>query len=196
MNIIKILIVILFLTVTHNGFSQTYNYDILYKNERHGFLKVTYVKEDSNILKVFVRSEVKIKVISNIDFSYTIQSVFQNNELQNSSVVSFVNGKLHSKSKTEKIEDLYLITKDGDKSEFDKKIRYSGSLLYIKEPVNYKEMYSETDGLKKPIKQIQVHNYQIINPKTGKSNNYYYEEGILKKAEINDALLSFKVVKI
>ena len=195
MNIIKKITAILLLTVTFNGFSQTYNYDVFYKNVKHGFLTVTYVNEDSDILKVFIRSEVKIKVISKIDFLYTIQSVFQKEQLLNSSVVSYINGNLHSKSNTLKDKKKYLITINGHKYEFDKEILYSGSLLYIKEPVNYNEIYSETDGLKKSIKQTEPNIYQIINPKTGKSNKYYYETGILKKAEINDALLSFKIVK-
>ena len=112
-----------------------------------------------------------------------------------SSVTTFVNGKIHSTSKTEKIGNYYTITKNGHTSKYLNEIAFSGALLYYREPKGLTNIYSEFDNLEKPIKNIGINEYQITNPKNGYLSEYKYKNGVLVSTTNHHTLLTFKLTK-
>ena len=175
--------------------SQNLNYKISTKNTPVGNLTVTKTEND-NVLQIEVISEVNIKVFIKVNLKYKLNCTYKNNELLFSSVTTYVNGKLHTTSKTEKNGEYYTITKDGHASKFMHKITYSGALLYFKEPKGVSTIYSEFHAIEKPMKAIGNHEYQITNPKNGLLSEYTYQNGTLETTMNHHSLMSFILTKI
>ncbi len=174
--------------------SQTLQYKITSNDSYIGNLKVTKTSIN-NTLQIEVISEVKVKLFISIDLKYKLNCTYKNNELLFSSVTTYVNGKIHSTSETEKIGDYYIITKNGHSSKFLGKIPFSGALLYYREPKRLTNIFSEFDNLKKPIKNIGINEYQITNPKNGHLSEYKYKNGVLVSTTNHHTLLTFKLTK-
>ncbi|MFK5981617.1 MAG: hypothetical protein QM499_01795 [Flavobacteriaceae bacterium] len=174
--------------------SQTLHYKIMSNNSYIGDLKVTKTS-NKDAFQIEVISEVKVKLFISIDLKYKLNCTYKNNELFYSSVTTYVNGKIHSTSKTEKIGDYYSITKNGHSSKFLDKIPFSGALLYYSEPKGLTNIFSEFDNLKKPIKNIGINEYQITNPKNGHLSEYKYKNGVLMSTTNHHTLLTFKLTK-
>ena len=176
--------------ITFSGHSQTLQYDI-FSNETHiGDLKV--VKASSkDIVQIEVTSEVHVKLFIEINLTYKLNCTYKNNKLWYSSVTTFVNGKVHSTSKTEKVGNYYTIVKNGHSSKFMDDIDFSGALLYFEEPKGIKQIFSEFDNIYKPINSIGSHEYQIVNPKNDYLSEYQYQNGILKSTTNHHKLLTF-----
>ena len=187
-------IIILFLLISSIGNSQTLHYKITSKDSYIGDLKVTKILSN-NTLQIEVISDIKIKLFISIDFKYKLNCTYKNNELLYGSVTTYVNGKIHSTSKTEKIGEYYTITKDGHSSKYLNKIAFSGALLYYYEPKGLTSIYSEFDNIDKPIKKIGVNEYQITNPKNGHLSEFLYKNGVLVSATNHHTLLTFKLTK-
>ena len=174
--------------------SQTLHYKITSSGNYIGDLKATKTSVN-NILQIEVISEVKVKLFISIDLKYKLNCTYKNNELLFSSVTTFVNGKIHSTSITEKIGNYYDITKNGHSSKFLDEIPFSGALLYYREPKGLTNIYSEFDNLEKPIKNIGINEYQITNPQNGYLSEFKYKNGILVSTTNHHTLLTFKLTK-
>lgn len=185
----------LFLLIATLSNSQTFDYTITSNNNYIGDLKVTKTVLNKNTFQIEAVSEVKVKIFIKINLKYNLNCTYKNNELLFSSVTTYVNGKIHSTSKTEKMGDYYTITKNGHSSKYLNKITFSGALLYYREPKGLLNIYSEFDNLEKPIKNTGINNYQIINPKDGHLSEYTYKNGILMSTTNHHILLTFKLTK-
>jgi len=189
----KIILIIFLLTVFISN-SQSLHYKITSNKSYIGNLKVTKtIKND--VLQIEALSEVRVKLFIPIGLKYKLSCRYKNNELQYSMVTTFVNGKIHSTSKTEKTGNYYTITKDGHSSKFLNSIAFSGALLYYFEPEGLAKIFSEFDNLEKPIKSIGTNQYQITNPKNGHLSEYKYKDGILESTTNHHTLLTFKLTK-
>jgi len=130
-----------------------------------------------------------------IDLKYKLNCTYKNDELLYSSVTTYVNGAIHSTSKTEKNGAYYTLTKNGHPSKYLNKITFSGALLYYHEPKGLTKIFSEFDNLDKPVKSIGINEYQITNPKNGYLSEYTYKNGILESSTNHHTLLTFKLTK-
>ena len=176
--------------------SQVYTYKIAHKDHKLGDLIVsrTKVKEKTTIS---VTSDVKVRLIVNIDLRYELISSYnQQGELTSSSVKTFVNKKLHSAIAIDKKDDAYQIINGEDVSVFSDSIAYSGAMLYLYEPVNFTNMFSEIDGYSIIIKKIKSEVYELIHRGESSGNKYVYKDGHLKQATIYHTLLNFTITKI
>ena len=131
--------------------------------------------------KIIVVSHVNAKIFISIDLNYKLTANYKNDELVFSSVSTFVNGKLHSTSITEKNKSDYSITKDGHLSKFFNDIYFSGAMLYWKEPQNVSTVYSEIDNIEKPIKKIEPSHYQLSESNNKRLSDYYYYDALLSE---------------
>lgn len=186
------LIIILFYQISN---AQINTYKISSNNSSVGNLAVTQTK-NNNLLQIEVISEVNIKVFIKVDIKYKLNCTYKDNELLFSSVTTYINGKLHTTSKTEKSGDYYTITNDGHASKFLHKITYSGALLYFTEPKGISTIYSEFHAIEKSIKPLGNHKYQITNPKNGQLSEYTYQNGILTTTINHHSLMPFTLTKI
>jgi hypothetical protein len=122
-----------------------------------------------------------------------LNCTYKENELLFSSVTTYVNGKVNSTLKTEKQDQFYEVTKNGRSSKYIDNIGMSGALSYYEEPLNMSTIYSDFYGYDKNLELIGPHVYKVTNPKNGQISEYYYEDGILKKAIIHHFLMTFKL---
>ncbi|AWV97088.1 DUF6134 family protein [Arcticibacterium luteifluviistationis] len=190
----KVLLVVVFLGMATALQAQTLLYDITSNNNSLGQITVTK-SHQNGLLKIDVISEVKVKVFVNIDLKYHLTANYKNGELLSSTVLTFVNGKQHSSSITEKTNENYSITKDGDLSKFFNDINYSGALLYWEEPKNISIVYSEIDNIEKPIKKVASGHYKLTDPKSKHSSDYFYKNGTLEKTVIQHTLMTFQLTR-
>jgi len=177
------------------GIAQSFRYKIKVRNNEIGILTVERVIKDDSIT-IEAQSDIQLHIFKTIDISYTLKSIYNENELIYSSVVTYVNGAIHSSCKTEKKGDIYMIHQDGKGSTYSKIIDYSAALMYFVEPINKNKVYSEFNSVIKDIKKPRNHTYELHDPKKGLKNTYYYKNGILLKTINHHNFTDFELVKI
>jgi len=192
---IKKLLFIVLLFNCFLGIAQTLKYNIKARNNDIGILIVERVIK-GNTTTIEAQSDVKIHVFKTIDISYTLKSIYNDNELIYSSVTSYVNGSIHSSCKTTKEGSIYTIHQDGESSDYTKIIDYSAAMMYFKEPINKNKVYSEFNSVIKDIKKVGEHVYELYDPEKGLTNTFYYENGILVKTINPHHFADFELIKI
>jgi len=190
----------IFIFFSFQLFSQTVVDSLQYKITTEngislGRLKVIQNKVD-DVIETNVTSRTKIKLFVTVDLTYNLYSIYKDKHLFHSLVSVYLNKRLHSKTKVDRIGDTYQIFKNGQKTYLNKVVIYSGSLLYFKEPLGLTQIFSEFDGLIKSIDKIGPHQYRITNPINGKTSIYEYQDGILKQIIIHHKLLNVKIERL
>lgn len=172
--------------------AQKIEYKITSKKKEIGLVTVSIVKS-----KTTTTYEVVSKVNLQFDFkySYKLNAIYEHDVLKSSSLITYMNGKLHTSVKTLKKGKYYEVTKNGKISTYKKVITYSEPIIYIKEPKDVYLIYSEFLGFDKSIKKINMHSYEMENPKNGNISTYQYENGILKAATIDFSIMTFTLNK-
>lgn len=189
-----IFILFAFILLTSQLNAQTLVYDITSSNNQLGQLSVTKTQE-KDLINIEMTSEVNAHLFISIDLKYRLTANYRNGSLIFSSVTTYLNGKLNSSSTTEKTGENYSVKKDGHLSKLYYPIFYSGVLLYLQEPINVSNVYSEFDNIKKPIEDLVHGIYQLDDPKSGHLSKYYYSNGRLMKATIGHSLMTFTLTK-
>ena len=123
-----------------------------------------------------------------------LHSVFKNTKLQNANVETFVNKKKHSDSEIDLKGKQYKICVDDKRSVRSDPIKFSGSMLYLHEPVNVSYVFSEIDGINKKITKVGDNCYELENPENGQISRYIYKDGILQKVSVQHTLFTFELV--
>jgi len=183
-------ILLTFLFISYLGYSQTLHYTISSKKKQLGTLKVEKSKKDS-IHQIEVFSNVNFRFFIKIALDYKLNCTYYDDELLRSSVTTYVNGKENSYLKTEKKDNYYEVTDDGETSKYYNSIGLSGALSYFKEPSNMSTIYSDFYGYDKNVEKIDTHSYKVTNPKNGQISEYFYKDGLLNKAIIHHFLMTF-----
>ncbi len=182
--------VFVLLFISYIGFSQTLQYTISSKKKQLGTLKVEKTKRDS-VHQIEVFSNVNFRFFIKIALDYKLKCTYFEDELLRSSVTTYVNGKENSFLKTEKKDNYYEVTDDGETSKYYNSIGLSGALSYFKEPYNMSTIYSDFYGYDKNIEKVEDHIYKVTNPKNGQISEYFYKDGFLNKAIIHHFLMTF-----
>jgi hypothetical protein len=149
-----------------------------------------------------VETKMQVKILVKQDISYSSKAVFSGGILQNSIARSYINQKLHHSVTTTWKGSLYeiLVTKKEKEKEKDtdvlkRKVSYSGTMLYFKEPVAVGRIYSEMSGQDNLLQKTGEHEYTLTDVKTNKKNKYWYRNGVLDHAFINHTLIDLELRK-
>jgi hypothetical protein len=129
-------------------------------------------------------SNVEVWIIFKIKAMYLQTSIYKNGILIESSLKTYKNDAVNSETSLTEDGDGYILNKDQILTQVDEKIEYSGSLLYFNEPKDVANMYLEISGEKAAIEALGDHEYSIMNPRSGKKNEYNYKNGVLQNAVI------------
>ena len=129
-------------------------------------------------------SEIEVWIIFKIKAKYIQTSVYKNGVLKESSLKTYKDGEVSSDTRITKKGDGYILKKGQIMSHIDEKIEYSGSLLYFNEPKDVTDMYLEISGEKATVEPLGDHEYSIMDPSSGKKNEYTYKNGVLQNAII------------
>lgn len=170
-----------------------WNYEVEIKNKIAGNVKVIREKEGRRKYKYQTHSFIKHQVIIPIKVIHDFQVTYENDLLKYAVVKIQVNGKEHTGTQTIYQGYKRWLFREGNKDEeIHKTIDYSSILLYFREPKGIDQAYSEEDGSFHTLERTAAHTYLKISPK-GRKNTYYYENGMLKHAEIDTKAIDFSI---
>lgn len=185
--------ILIFLIGSLSIAAQTNLYDIISKKDTLGVLKVSKLKKGEH-LEYNYHVDMKAKLLVNIHVQYTIKAIYDQNQLISASVDNVVNGKTHHSSDIEWVNTCYHInTKRNKYQQLNEKIIYSGIRLFFDEPSTIKKVFSEYTGHYGMIKNIEPNTYELTLH-NNKKNKYYYTNGELVKASINNSLIRFDLL--
>lgn len=190
-NLLLILTLPVFLFANENAEKTVYT--IITKNDTAGYLHVStweemdtvfysyYSDATTTLLKTFhVVSERICKYIDG-------QLIYSHSE-------NIVNGDLRDKAITAWKGSHYEIINGDEQSVEADIIDFSSLLLFFSEPQNIEKTYSELKakflGLNK-----EAENAYRIDTGWGRHSTYFYESGMLKRAEISIPLITFELIR-
>ena len=152
-----------------------------------GLLTVTeQVRGEDLIIEAI--TEVRVKIIFTYRVKYIQKSTYHRGELLKSSLLTYKKDKLNSSTYLIRNGDGYNMIKDGDSTFIPRPITYSGSLLYFHEPTDINDLYYEINGMKRPIKRMPSHTYQVTDPENGRESTFVYTDGILQTSSIEHGI--------
>jgi hypothetical protein len=145
--------------------------------------------------EILVHSEIKVKKLITVVISYSLHSSFQKKTLITNDIITFRNRMPQDIMSTRKRDDGYLFTKNSKETKV-KNFNFCESMMYFNEPIGHNEVYSEFDGVFKPIQRFKKEKrYDLTNPKNKNVSSYYYSDGILEKAVVEHALITLYLYK-
>lgn len=181
-----------------SGFAQTRSgLYAIYSDTREliGQLKVNSSQTDT-VTKISVVSQFSVQLVMRVNVKYVLSSVYHNNQLYSNSVITYRNNTVNSVAKTVRAGSQYQYKKDDDEWVYPKAITFAESLLYFNEPLDKESVYSEFDGVDKPIQKVKTGHYQVTNPVNGNISEYFYETGILDRALVHVSFLPLTIERI
>ncbi len=192
-----IVIVLLFFSSTiiaNNGSTTAYRIELA--GVKIGNL-YTNVQEVNGITTYQLASEVDVWLFIRIKISYKIIVKYDNEKMVESKVTSFANGDTYY-SNTIWNNDHYDIDCHTYKYDYTAQritpIKNSLIKLYFQEPVKEESLFSENYGVDTPISDLNDAVYQA--QVQGNKNKYFYEKGILTKAEMQSPIKNYLTKKI
>jgi len=181
-----------FLNTSSPAETKQLTFDVIHKQKSIGEISASKVI-DGDILyynsysKTTTHSVIKITIISETEVQMA------DGHLQWAEANISVRGRPYAHSFTQYCNGQCEMIKDGvDINYIDQPIHYVSTLLLFEEPLTEQISFSEIDGTFHPIKYLGNHTYEKIDAK-GRVNQYYYENGDLKRADIDAGLIKFTI---
>ena len=172
-----------FFTVAVKAQEKNLSYTIKRSGNKVGAMNLKEVQSGSKI-SLDLESEVKASFIFSFKARGIEKAVFDNGILVYSSIYQKLNGSEKINKQTKLVGKNYVVTNKGTEENLDHTaIYYNMICLYTHEPVKTKRIYSDKFQKYLNIEKIADYHYKINFP-DGNSNEYYYENGICTKIEV------------
>ena len=186
----KRLAIIGFILFAGLSFGRKDEYLVLSGDNRHlGNLTVTHTI-DKDVEEILVESQITIKKIFTLVISYTLHSTFIGRKLVSNKITTYNNNLVKDVMSTEKRPSGYWFTKNTKENKV-KDFTFCESMMYYNEPANCSEVYSEFDGVFKPLEYCKEdQHYELTNPLNNHVSKYFYKEGVLQKAIVKSTLMT------
>jgi hypothetical protein len=156
--------------------AQKLNYEVRMNNEAVGTMKA--VREGSGKIKYSIQSIISYKKLLKVDLDYSLEAFFEKQILKSSLAIQKTNGKEHTHSKTERIDNGYKIsTLKGNRQLNHNGIDWNLCRLYFAEPAGVNKIWSDTFCELLDLVPAGHHRYELRLP-DGKSSFYTYHKGI------------------
>ncbi|PST82541.1 hypothetical protein C7T94_07665 [Pedobacter yulinensis] len=166
-------------------------YRVMYNGSQIGTMQVAKtVSGDDLHLKMV--SKISTRLLFKINVNTTDLSHFSKGRLLSSSVVRTVNGKEKANKKTWLCGGGYRTIADEKAGVLRSPISYNMMLLYCKEPVNIKQVYSDNHQQFLDITRTGLHSYRIKLP-DGNYNDYYFENGVCSRVDVHHSMYSIRM---
>lgn len=162
----------------------------VYNIKRNGALiGKLYFNQDSEgeNISLKITSEINTRLIFRINVKTEDLAHFKGEKLISSAVSRMVNGNEREIRKTSLTNDGYQLQSGTKLASFKHQISSNMMLLYIKEPVDLKPLYSDHYQSFVDVKKIAVHKYRVNLP-DGNYNEYYFDNSVCKLITINHSL--------
>lgn len=140
-----------------------------------------------------MESEVNTRFIFNFKANVKEETIYDKGIMTWSSIYRKLNGNVKVDKKTRANGNTYTVYK-GNKTETlnNYPIRYNMLSVYISEPVNITNVYSDIFQQQIDIQKIADHHYRIKFP-DGNYNEYFYTDGVCSKIEIHHSLYNASI---
>jgi len=137
-----------------------------------------------------MESEVNTRFIFSFKAKAKEEAIYDNGIMTWSSIYRQMNGNVKADKKTKANGTAYTVFK-GSKTETvaNYPIRYNMLSVYIVEPLNVAQVYSDNFQKQVDIQKLAEHHYKIKFP-DGNYNEYFYTNGICSKVVVHHSLYS------
>lgn len=168
--------------------AQTYvrNFEAKASGDQVGKVKATKTV-DGNIIQYQVESEIKIKVLIPVNVIYKAQASYNEGVLMSSSASVYINGVLQNSVITEKSGSYYTIVEDQHTTKLYEEIKFSTAKMYFTKPVDQREVFSESEGIMKPMVKTSDDKYKVKDPENEDNITVY---GYSSDQGVNDIVIS------
>jgi hypothetical protein len=165
------------------------DYTIKKNGSKVGKMTVKEIKDGSKI-SLRLQSDIKTSFI----FTFTAKGIeeaqYDNGVLVYSSVYQKLNGSEKVNKQIRFVNDEYIISNNGKEEKLSNvKIYYNLVCIYNHEPLGTVLIFSDKYQKFLAINKIEDHHYKIKFP-DGSSNEYWFENGVCKKIEIDHTFYS------
>jgi hypothetical protein len=177
------------LAISTQAQQNKYEYSIKRNGDVVGTIHITQgITGNRTVLTM--ESEVNTRFIFNFKAKAKEEAIYDNGIMTWSSIYRKLNGNVKVDKKTKANGTTYTVYK-GSKTETlnNYPIRYNMLSVYISEPVNITQVYSDNFQQQVNIQKLADHHYKIKFP-DGNYNEYFYTKGICSKVEIHHSLYS------
>ena len=151
-----------------------------------------YVKEiiDGSSISLRLQSDIKTSFIISFSAKGIEEAHYDSGRLVYSSVYQTLNGNEKLNRQIRYVNDSYVISNNGKIEKLHyAKIYYNLVCIYNHEPVSIRFVFSDKYQKFLVINKIEDHHYQIRFP-DGSANDYWFENGVCKKIEVDHKLYS------
>jgi hypothetical protein len=165
------------------------DYTIKKNGGKVGKMTVKEIKDGSKI-SLRLQSDIKTSFI----FTFTAKGIeeaqYDNGVLVYSSVYQKLNGNEKVNKQIRFVNDEYIVSNNGKEEKLSNvKIYYNLVCIYNHEPLRTVLIFSDKYQKFLAINKIEDHHYKIKFP-DGSSNEYWFEDGVCKKIEIDHTFYS------
>lgn len=194
MKTLKLMLVVL-LSIAINTQAQQNKFEYTIKRNGDAVGTIHFTQGiTGNRTVLTMESEVNTRFIFNFKANAKEEVIYDNGIMTWSSIYRKLNGKVKVDKKTKATGNAYTVFK-GNKTETltNYPIRYNMLSIYISEPVNVTQVYSDNFQRQVNIQKIADHHYKIKFP-DGNYSEYFYTNGICSKVEIHHSLYRATIV--
>ncbi|MEX0812260.1 MAG: DUF6134 family protein [Chitinophagales bacterium] len=168
-------------------------YTIVTKNDTAGYLEVSKWQEMDTVFYSYY-SNATTTLLKTFHVVSERICKYANGQLVFSHSENIVNGNVRDAATTIWKGSHYEIQNGNSSSIENEIIDFSSVLLFFLEPKNIQETFSELKTSFIAFSKPEEHAYKL-NTGWGKHSTYFYEQGLLKKAEIVTPLISFELLR-
>lgn len=174
--------------------AQKLHYTILRSGKPVGSLN--FQKQLTGAQTVYtLQSDVKVALLLTLTVKVNEQSVFENDVLQSSHVLRYVNGRKKADKRLRNNGRGLVVTDDEGRERELKNtvVRFNTHSLFTTEPVQLGPVFSDNYQQFLPIQKLGAQHYRLTFP-DGSSNEYFYEKGRCQRVKVKSTLFDAEFV--
>jgi hypothetical protein len=181
------LIALLSTAISTQAQQNKFEYSIKRNGDEVGTVHFTQgIAGDRTVLTM--ESEVNTRFIFNFKAKAKEEAIYDNGVLTWSSIFRKLNGRVKVDKKTKATGNTYTVYKENKKEILNNyPIRYNMLSVYISEPIDVTQAYSDNFQQQVTIQKMADHHYKIKFP-DGNYSEYFYTNGVCSKVEIHHSL--------
>jgi hypothetical protein len=188
-RIVLMFAIALILATITKGQEKNLSYTIKRNGSKVGIMQVKEIKEGKTI-RLRLQSDVKTSFIFTFSAKGIEEARYDNGILVYSSVYQRLNGSEKVNKQIRFANDSYVISNKGKEERlYNVKIYYNLVCIYNHEPNTTSLIFSDKHQKFLPIQKLEDHHYRIRFP-DGSANEYWFENGVCKRIEIDHTLYS------
>jgi hypothetical protein len=188
-RIILMMVIVFLIALITRAQEKHLNYSIKRNGSTIGSMLVKEIK-DGKTIRLKLESNIKTGFIFAFSAIGIEEAKYDNGVLVYSSVYQKLNGNEKLNKQIRYANNSYVVSNKGREQKlYNVKIGYNLVCIYNHEPVNTSLIFSDKYQKFLPIQKIQDHHYRIKFP-DGSGNDYWFENGVCKKIEIDHTFYS------